>query len=71
MEIEELDLAAGFGSAIASALFAVAFAGEGRFHPLLLAWFEIERMTLGVLDDVLLQDFPLETAESALQGFTV
>ena len=42
---------------IASTLFAATLAGQGLLHALLLAWFQVERMPLDVLNDVFLLDF--------------
>ena len=46
-------------------LFAGSFPRQGRLDSLSLSWFEIKRMLLDFLNDVLLLDFTLEAAEGA------
>ena len=53
-------LSSWFYHAVTAALFAVALAGQRRFHALLLTWLQVERMALRILNDVLLQDLALE-----------
>ena len=55
----------------ATLAFARTLACFSRFDALLLARLEIERVTLDVLDNLLLQDFTLKAFEGALQAFAV
>jgi len=56
---------------VATALFTVALPGKRRFHALLLARLQIERVTLDVLNNVFLQDFAFEALQCAFQAFAV
>jgi hypothetical protein len=47
-------------------LLANSLAGQGFFYSPLLAGFQIERMSLDLLDDVFLLDLALEPAKSVL-----
>src|SRR5579871_5429711 len=55
----------------APVLLAITLASQGRFHATLFTRFQIIRVTLYFLDDVLLLDFPLEAPQSILEGFTL
>jgi uncharacterized protein (DUF697 family) len=46
----------------------IPFTSESFFDALLLAWFQVERVTLDFLDDVFRLHLTLETAQSILQG---
>jgi hypothetical protein len=50
-------------------LLAVALTCQRFLHPLLFARLEVEAVTLHFLDDVLLLDFTLESAQCILEGF--
>jgi len=52
-------------------LFAVPLAGEGFFGSLLFAGFQVEGVTLDLLDDVLLLDLALETAQRAFERLAI
>jgi hypothetical protein len=52
-------------------LLAIALARELGLDALLFTRLQIERMPLDLFDDVFLQNFSLETAESALNRFAV
>ncbi len=56
---------------LARALFAIALACKSGLYPLLLARFQIERVSLDFPDDVLLQDFALEATQRVFQSFTI
>ena len=56
---------------IASPLLTVAFARQRFFGALLFTGFQVERMPLDFLDDVFGLHLALETAERALQGFSI
>src|SRR5690348_3943429 len=56
---------------LARALFAIAFAGQRLFLAALFTGLQIKRVTLYFLYDVFLLHFPLEAAQSTLQGFPV
>jgi len=58
-------------SGFANALFAIALAGQRGLDALLLARLQVERVALGVLDDVLLQDLALETPQRAFDGLAI
>ena len=51
-------------------LFAVALAGKGFLDTLLLAWFQVEGVTLDFLDDVLGLNLALEAAQGILERLT-
>src|SRR5580693_8906417 len=51
-------------------LLAIALASQRFFHTLLLAWFQIERVTLDLFDNVFGLDFALETAQGIFERFT-
>jgi hypothetical protein len=51
-------------------LLAIALTCERFLHALLLAWFEIEGVTLDLFDNVFGLNFALETAQSVLERFT-
>ena len=51
-------------------LFAIALASKCFFHALLFTRFQIKRVTLNFLDDVLGLHFALETAQGILERFT-
>src|SRR6185436_4535227 len=55
-------------SGIARPLFAIPFAGERRLDPLLFTRFQVKRVPLGFLDDVLLENLALEAPQRALEG---
>src|ERR1700733_12953461 len=59
------------GLAISRAFFAGAFASQCLLHSLLLTRFQIESVSLNVLNDVLLQDLSLKALERALQAFAI
>jgi hypothetical protein len=63
------DIEALFG--VPGALFTVALARESFLSALFLTGLQVERMPLDFLDDVLLLDLALETAQCAFQGFSV
>jgi hypothetical protein len=48
-------------------LFPSALAGQGLFYPALLAWFQVEGVTLYVLNNVFGLNFALEPSKSILQ----
>ncbi|HEX3876259.1 MAG TPA: hypothetical protein VHW24_04695 [Bryobacteraceae bacterium] len=52
-------------------LLPVSFAGKRLLSPELLTWFEIERVTLHLFDDVLLLHLPLKPAKGVLQSFAL
>ena len=52
-------------------LLTVPLAGEGFFGSLLFAGFQVEGVTLNLLNDVLLLDLALETAQRAFQRLTI
>ena len=52
-------------------LFSGALARERRLHTLFLARFQVEGVTLNLLDDVFLLHLALEAAQSILEGFTL
>ena len=65
----ETDLTAPLlGCAVPRPLLASPLARQRRFHPLLLAGLQVERVTLDVLNNVLLQDLALEPLQRALQA---
>ena len=51
-------------------LLAITLASQRFFHALLLAWFQIERVTLDLFDNVFGLDFALETAQGIFERFT-
>ena len=51
-------------------LLAIALASQRFFHALLLAWFQIERVTLDLFDNVFGLDFALEAAQGIFERFT-
>ena len=51
-------------------LLTVALTGERFLHALLLAWLQVEGVTLYLFDDVFGLHFALETAQSVLERFT-
>ena len=51
-------------------LLTITLPGERFFYALLLAWFEIEGMTLDLFDDVFGLYFALEAAQSIFERFT-
>ena len=51
-------------------LLAITLAGQCFLHPLLLAWFQIERVTLYFLNNVFGLHFTLEPAKGVLKRFT-
>jgi hypothetical protein len=51
---------------LSTELFPIPLARQRLFGSALIAWFQVERVLLDVLDNVFLLDFPLETAECAL-----
>jgi hypothetical protein len=53
---------------VSSALFAVALACRGGCDSLLLTWSQIERVSLDFLDDVLLENFVLESPQRILHA---
>jgi hypothetical protein len=55
----------------AGTFFSVALARESFLGALLLTRLQVEGMSLDFLDDVLLLDLALETAQRAFQGFSV
>jgi len=56
---------------VSCTLFTVALARESFLGALLLTRFQVEGMPLDFLNDVLLLDLALETAQRAFQGFSV
>jgi hypothetical protein len=56
---------------VVRSLLAIALTRELGLDALLFARLQIERMPLDLFDDVFLQNFSLETAESALNRFAV
>ena len=48
------------GGAVATQFFPKTLARQGLFDPFLFARFQVERMLLGILDDIFLLDFALE-----------
>jgi hypothetical protein len=55
----------------AGTLFTVALARQSFLGALLFTWFQVKRVALDFLNNVLLLDFTFETAQSAFQGFSV
>ena len=51
-------------------LLAITFASERLFHALLLAWLQIEGVTLDLFDDVFRLHLALEAAQGILKRFT-
>lgn len=56
---------------LARTLLAIPFTCKRLFLAYFLTWFQIEGVTLYLLHDIFLLHFPLEAAQSALQGFTI
>jgi hypothetical protein len=56
---------------IPGTLFAVALTRQSFLGTLLLTRFQVEGMPLDFLNDVLLLDLALETAQRAFQGFSI
>jgi hypothetical protein len=56
---------------ISRTLFPVALARQSFLRALLLTRLQVEGMSLDFLDDVLLLDLALETAQRAFQGFSI
>ena len=48
------------GGAVATQFFPKPLARQGLFDPFLFARLQVERMLLGILDDIFLLDFALE-----------
>ena len=59
------------GGGVACALLAIALPRQRRFHSLLFTRLQVERVALGFLDDIFLENFPFETPERALQSFAI
>jgi hypothetical protein len=59
------------GRRVVRPLLAIALASQLGFDALLLTRLQIERMPFDLLDDVFLENFSLETPESALYRFAV
>ena len=56
---------------VLASLFAIAFTRKGFLCTALFARFEVEGVTLDLLNNVLLLDFPLKAAQRAFQGFPI
>ena len=56
---------------LARTLLAIAFSSERLFLADFLTWFQIEGVTFDLLHNIFLLYFPLEAAQSTLQGFTI
>jgi hypothetical protein len=56
---------------LAGPLLAVSLARQRFLGTLLLTRFQVERVPLDLLDNVLLLDLALEPAQCTLQGFTI
>jgi hypothetical protein len=54
-----------------NALLAIPLARQGFLGALLLTWLQVERVAPDFLDDVILLDFALETAQRAFQSFPI
>ena len=52
-------------------LFASALASECGFDAFFLAGLQVKGVALNLFDDVFLLNFPLETPQSVLEGFTL
>jgi hypothetical protein len=59
------------GRRVVRSLLAITLASQLGFDALLLTRLQIERMPFDLLDDVFLENFSLETPESALYRFAV
>src|SRR6516225_11633003 len=64
-----VDLTSRFNTGVARPALTIALARQRRLNPLLLAWFQIERVPFDFFNDVFLEDFALEAPQRVIERF--